>query len=141
MSGPYPLGHDPFRHDDAACRGVDPSLFFPDDEAGSARAKAVCAVCPVSVACLDHAIAHGENHGVWGGMTTRERWVERDRREGKADIGRVCVDCGIDKPLSEYQTQHNGRPVTRCNPCRNDYLRPVAAVYRRRKRAEREGAA
>ncbi len=42
----------------AACRGVDPELFFPAAEGGPARdaqvaaAKAVCARCPVRRECL-----------------------------------------------------------------------------------------
>jgi WhiB family redox-sensing transcriptional regulator len=38
-------------HSEAACRGVDPELFFPVGESGPAlrqtrRAKAVCRRCP-----------------------------------------------------------------------------------------------
>src|SRR5574341_437448 len=37
-----------------ACRGMDPELFFPadGDNAGAARAKRVCAACPVRSECL-----------------------------------------------------------------------------------------
>ena len=40
----------------AACRGVDPEVFYPvtDEEAGAA--KAICSTCPVREACLEHAL-------------------------------------------------------------------------------------
>ena len=57
------------------CRGVDPGVFHPeeDDEVAEARAKAVCAECPVREACLEHALTHRERLGVWGGLSQRER--------------------------------------------------------------------
>lgn len=67
---------EPLRFDAAPCTGV-PALFFPELHAGTARdvrrAKAVCATCPYQRACLEYAIEHRENHGIWGGTTVRER--------------------------------------------------------------------
>lgn len=66
----------------AACRGIDPEVFYPatDEEAG--EAKAICAVCPVLEACLEHALACREREGVWGGATERERRrIVRQRRK------------------------------------------------------------
>lgn len=57
----------------AACRGVDPDIFFPVSEEDADEAKAVCAVCSVREACLEYALAHRERDGVWGGATERER--------------------------------------------------------------------
>ncbi|MQA84799.1 MAG: WhiB family transcriptional regulator [Streptosporangiales bacterium] len=62
----------------AACRGVDPELFYPIGTAGPAleqvaAAKAVCARCPVRDECLEWALRTGEPHGVWGGTTPEER--------------------------------------------------------------------
>jgi WhiB family transcriptional regulator, redox-sensing transcriptional regulator len=59
--------------DQAACRGLDPEIFYPvsDDEADAA--KAVCAACPVRGACLEYALANRERDGIWGGATERER--------------------------------------------------------------------
>ncbi len=57
----------------AACRGVDPLVFFPatDDDAGPA--KVICDACDVRELCLDHALGEREREGVWGGCTERER--------------------------------------------------------------------
>lgn len=66
----------------AACRGVDPDIFYPvsDDEAEAA--KAICAQCTVREACLEFALANRERDGVWGGATERERRrIVRQRRK------------------------------------------------------------
>lgn len=62
----------------AACRDEDPELFFPVSEVGpgageTARAKSVCASCPVRAACLEYALDNGLNYGVFGGLTESER--------------------------------------------------------------------
>lgn len=64
--------------DRAACRDQNPELFFPVSEVGPgaeqiARAKAVCAQCPVRDECLSYAIDNRLDHGVFGGMTPGER--------------------------------------------------------------------
>ncbi len=64
----------------AACREVDPEIFFPVGTTGPAlaqvaEAKAVCGRCPAAVQlkCLDYALTTRRQHGVWGGMTEDER--------------------------------------------------------------------
>jgi WhiB family redox-sensing transcriptional regulator len=65
----------------AACRGSGPGLFFPDKGEPAAEAKLVCQTCPVAHHCLDFAIASGEETGIWGGMSERQRReVARARR-------------------------------------------------------------
>ena len=70
----------------ASCRGMDPTVFFPKIDRGPAfarqesKAKAVCAGCPVIGECRSHALAVGERHGVWGGLTTTERALQDRRR-------------------------------------------------------------
>lgn len=66
---------------EAACRGLDPDVFFsaPDEPTAVTRAvqvkraKAVCARCPVAAACLEHALQTREPYGVWGGRSEAER--------------------------------------------------------------------
>ncbi|HEV2809421.1 MAG TPA: WhiB family transcriptional regulator [Acidimicrobiales bacterium] len=58
----------------AACRGIDPDIFYPlDQDDDGEAAKQVCAVCPVREACLEHALTSRETEGVWGGASERER--------------------------------------------------------------------
>ena len=70
----------------ALCRGVDPAIFHPEleeeDERASDAARAVCFECPVREVCLEHAIVVREKHGVWGGLSSRERrrLIRRRRR-------------------------------------------------------------
>lgn len=58
----------------AACRDVEPDLFFPASDRGpeATRAKAVCASCPVRSRCLEDAI-HWISDGIAGGFTAAER--------------------------------------------------------------------
>lgn len=77
----------------AACRDVDPDLFFPVAEHGPAleaaerRALSVCAVCPVLAACRSWAVVE-QPHGIAGGLTEDERRRARratPRRAGRAE--------------------------------------------------------
>ena len=76
-----------FRHR-AACRSVDPEVFFPTAVAGPefeaqvSVAKAVCAGCPVLTECLTWALA-ALSDGIAGGMTEHERRREQARPRGE----------------------------------------------------------
>jgi WhiB family transcriptional regulator, redox-sensing transcriptional regulator len=66
----------------AACRGIDPEVFYPDSDEEAEEAKVVCGMCPVRETCLEFALAHREREGVWGGATERERRrIVRQRRK------------------------------------------------------------
>lgn len=55
------------------CVDKPPSLFFPSDGVGVEVARKVCADCPVKSECLEYALEHRIDHGVWGGTSERER--------------------------------------------------------------------
>ena len=55
------------------CRMYAPSTFFPSDGVGVDKARKICASCPVKNECLEHALGHRIEHGVWGGCSERER--------------------------------------------------------------------
>jgi WhiB family redox-sensing transcriptional regulator len=73
----------------AACRGSDAALFFApnyferreEKDGREARAKAICAVCPVREPCLAYALGIREPHGVWGGLNEFERRQILRRRD------------------------------------------------------------
>ena len=75
-----------------SCAGADPDDFFPPSwpedrlvrREREARALAVCETCPVVAACLEHALATGVTHGIWGGRTEVQR--ARLRRERSGDL-------------------------------------------------------
>ncbi len=70
-----PREEDPRWMADALCRGMDPDLFFPErgDLNATREAKKVCATCPHQAPCLEYALVHHEEHGVWGGTSPRDR--------------------------------------------------------------------
>ena len=62
----------------AACRDIDPGLFFPLGRTGDAiehiaAAKAVCGQCAVRAECLEFALKANQDEGIWGGTTEDER--------------------------------------------------------------------
>lgn len=60
----------------AACKGVDPDLFFPAKGTSTLNApKRVCAECTVRAECLQEALTSHEEFGVWGGLGRRERML------------------------------------------------------------------
>ena len=56
-----------------SCRREPPSTFFPSDGTGIIVAQRICEDCPVKVECLEHALVHRIDHGVWGGASERQR--------------------------------------------------------------------
>jgi len=57
----------------AACRGEPVEMFIPDRGGPSARAKQLCASCPVQPECLKFALAIPDLVGYWAGTNERER--------------------------------------------------------------------
>jgi hypothetical protein len=87
-SPPPPVEHVDGERDwrlDAACRDVDPELFFP--ETGQVpqvtQAKQVCAGCAVRGPCLQAALhgpqARDDHSGIFAGTTARQRVALRGR--------------------------------------------------------------
>ena len=70
------------------CAEKPPSLFFPSDGVGVDVARKVCVGCPVQETCLEYALEHRIDHGVWGGTSERERRrILRSRRLAAASQG------------------------------------------------------
>lgn len=59
--------------DQAACQDADIDLFFSLNDSDQEQALALCDRCPVRDACLQHALAHRETFGIWGGTREAER--------------------------------------------------------------------
>ena len=57
----------------ALCVGADPELFFPSGDGPAARARRICARCPVRAQCLAYAVTADERFGIWGGLDPHER--------------------------------------------------------------------
>ena len=88
-----PPGSSDSWRDRAACRGTGPALFYDRDPTAVAAAKQVCAACPARVPCATYAIATGEAHGVWVGLTENERRrPPSGRRPGPGPAARLSDD-------------------------------------------------
>lgn len=68
--------------DSAACKGIDPNVFVPNEGRGGltgrstyAVARTFCAQCTVVQECLMFAVEENMEFGMFGGMTPRERRV------------------------------------------------------------------
>jgi WhiB family redox-sensing transcriptional regulator len=57
--------------DQARCRAEDPEIFY--DPTQVARARELCAACPVRTECLGYVQDHRDDWGIWGGLTPAER--------------------------------------------------------------------
>lgn len=57
----------------ALCAQTDPEAFFPEKGGSTREAKRVCLSCDVREECLSYADANDERHGIWGGLSERER--------------------------------------------------------------------
>jgi WhiB family redox-sensing transcriptional regulator len=75
----------------AKCRGAAPSEFFPSDGTGVETAQRVCDGCPVRRDCLEYALRHRIEHGVWGGASERERRRILRRRKVADTSGRLPI--------------------------------------------------
>ena len=59
---------------EANCSSVDTSgLYDTEESVMKKHAAKLCVTCPVQNQCLYTAIIIGERHGVWGGLTPRQR--------------------------------------------------------------------
>ena len=85
---------------EASCKGADTELFYPPRDRDkyteyADQARAYCygtgygGLCPVIRECLLFALKTGETHGIWGGLSNRERrrlpfrrdlpaWISKD---------------------------------------------------------------
>lgn len=121
-------------HARAACRGATPTLFYDPHPVAIAAAKAVCAGCAVRQQCAAHALAAGEEFGVWGGRASDERPASRhpgaavsgpSRQIGDDELYDLFIDADPERPAIDQLLEHI-------------YL-PTATAYRALERAVRLG--
>ena len=100
------------RNDDwqsaAACATVANAgdLFFSEELQDIAKAKMVCAECPVIAPCLEAAINRGEPWGVWGGqLFLNGRILAKKRRRGRPPKNPRPEDQIPEIPIPEHLQQ------------------------------------
>ena len=98
---------------EAKCRGVDTEIFFPPRDKAlykpiADQAKAICwgkdgnAPCPVRKECLKEAIVNDELHGIFGGMSHRERNAAQRKYKKQG----LTLDEWINKDGKYRETSH-----------------------------------
>lgn len=93
---------------DAACRGMNPDLFFPTRGASPDEARAVCGRCTVVDDCLTFAVRHRIHEGIWGGHSARERRPLYERVPAATAT----------RPPPLHGTPRRYRAGCRCSTCR-----------------------
>ena len=131
--------------DEAACKGHPPAMWFPErgDTATMEMAVAICGICPVREACLEHALVNGETEGVWGGQPARaRRRVASERRKAgtlpKKPPRTASLVHGTD--AGYYAELRSGTRA--CSECAAAHATAAAErAERRRQHDQRRGAA
>lgn len=82
------LPGEPWYHPDMACLEANPDIFFSTDREGIEAAKNICRTCPLVVRCAQRALATGEEHGVWGALSSEDRRKMLTQRDPHGPRGR-----------------------------------------------------
>lgn len=99
------------------CR-TDPDRWYSTDPAERHDAARQCHRCPLLLACMQYALAAGEEHGVWGGV----------------DFGARADGCGSERGYR----RHVRRKELACASCQAAHDEVVEADRRRRLAVEHE---
>ncbi|WP_368655870.1 WhiB family transcriptional regulator [Rhodococcus sp. 1168] len=81
---------------EAACSAIDADVFFAVHNEGAeerrvreSEAKSICATCAVIGFCHRYALETSQSHGVWGGLSPRERKTAAGDRSESVRLGRA----------------------------------------------------
>lgn len=100
--------------DNAACHGQT-NIMYPDTKnpADTAKAKAVCATCPVTQPCAQAAV--GEPYGIWAGTTPEERGYAhppKQRNRPRLNLVITCQWCSD----RVHSSRRNQKWCDNCRP-------------------------
>lgn len=118
---------------DAACRNKPVDWFHPEYPAHTAtyaRARAVCAQCPIVDQCLAYAIVINTEFGMWGATTPRERRAIRIN-----PATRIRYDCPRCNNVIEHALIETRGFRHMCPDCRRERNLEYHTNYRRRRPA------
>ena len=112
----------------AACRGMDPNIFFPGEYEPYGPAREVCRRCEVIGDCLDDALAMSVSvdiAGMYGGLTPSER---RSLRRGRPVVNKCGTTTGYHAHIRRGE-----EPCGRCVEAWRARNRAKSAASRRRR--------
>lgn len=83
--------------------GTMSGLFFSEELQDIAKAKQVCARCPVMAECLEGALERREPWGVWGGqLLLNGRVLQSKRRRGRPPKVARAEDHFLEIPVPDH---------------------------------------
>lgn len=112
--------------DRAACAGMDLALWFPNETGNSNaafEARKICRACDVQTECLQYAMDTRQAHGIWGGLSERQR---RDLRRSHTITVR-------DHGTHHGYNAHIRKREPACEACKTAHARYTAEVRARRR--------
>ena len=119
----------------AACHSDEPGAhnpaFFSESPTATRQALAICAGCPVQVACREFAIRTGQEFGVWGGLDEVELRRQTRVAHGGVPVRRVGqrvtrtdastranqTHCKHGHPFDEANTRIRANGARQCRAC------------------------
>ena len=120
----------------AHCTPDQAHLFDSTHPEQQAKARAICAGCPLRTAGADHALTTPEEDGTWGGLTAqdRRRILDPTDRSWLDLHGRVRLPCGTFNALGAHH-----RYGETCQTC--EAAQAARTEHHRRERLAEEHAA
>lgn len=120
--------------DHAKCSQLDEDLadelagvFFSDKVADIAKAKAICATCPVLAPCLQGALEREEPCGVWGGQLFCDgKIMSAKRNRGRPTKQATAVDAMLPTVVVPDYLQERVMAVTIGQPAKRPAERVAA---------------
>jgi hypothetical protein len=109
--------------ENANCRDVPTSIFFPEDTTPEALAlaRSYCDGCPESVACLEESLTRWDMSGIWAGTSARQR-VEIRRQRGLEKPPREVVEHGT-RTMYLKERKAGKKPCEKCVQANTAYNR------------------
>lgn len=101
---PTPSRSEPDWRTTGPCKDDADAMFPTSNAAEIEHAKSYCRMCPVIERCLQWALETGEEYGVWGGLSEKERRALR-RRAARP----ISIDDYTDQPSP--RTMHASRTL------------------------------
>jgi WhiB family redox-sensing transcriptional regulator len=95
----------------AACQGLNTELFYPGVHADPRPARKVCRACTITTGCLEWALAKGDEWGILGGTTARQRAAIRRQRQAQSAQSGASGDPERGRLLTLVAGYLNNRPT------------------------------